>query len=91
MKYCNAQVETRIMRNVITVRSLHGRISGARKTSQLQQGRRFASLVAAIINRLLHVNLDLPRFGFFRFGNAYLENAIFIGGFHAIRLGRLGQ
>ena len=77
--------ETRIMRSAARANS------GARKTSQLQQGRRFASLVAAIINRLLHVNLDLPRFGFFRFGNAYLENAIFIGGFDAVRLGRLGQ
>ena len=42
-------------------------------------------------NRLVHAYFNLSRFGFLHLRYAYLEDAVFVGGFDAVLLRGLGQ
>src|SRR5262245_7594026 len=57
-----------------------------------KKGRRCVSLfLLRCGNSLTHGYFDLPWLGRFRLRHAYLENAVFVGGFDAILLHGLGQ
>jgi hypothetical protein len=47
--------------------------------------------VTILGNRLVHVYLNLPRFGFLHLRHSYLEDAVFVGGFDTVLLRGLRQ